>query len=74
MVYHDNKINCRMPSIYMASVAYKIAGRHPRYRGHCVPSGHSTVKIEICSTEDPVGNYNDLTSNESSSLNFLVYA
>ena len=21
-----------------------MAGRHPRYRGHCVPSGHSTVK------------------------------
>ena len=32
-----------MLSIYMASVPYKMAGRHPRYRGHCVPSGHSTV-------------------------------
>ena len=25
--------------------AIEMAGRHPRYRGHCVPTGHSTVLI-----------------------------
>ena len=41
------EINCIMPITFMAPVPEKMAGRHPRYRGHCVPCGHSTVKQHV---------------------------
>ena len=49
-----------------------MAGRHPRYRGHCVPSGHSTVNPLIHSPKHILSHFFTDSSPQSTQTQDLL--